>query len=120
MNAPTTADEWWELVDNQWEFLLEIFGQFLPMYKEAPESLYTEVSPTNPKVANTAWDDVENCKAKRNHEKLRQYLFACWESAPDNSSIHSIPGWGSLCDLLSESWVFENQNPENSLSESNS
>ena len=109
--AIQNKDDWWELVDTHWQNLIEIFGMFLPMYKPAPKSLYTEVSETNPQVAKNSWLDVERCKHERDNEKLRQYLFAAWESAPDNHSIHSIASWGVLCDLLSEDWVFQPEEP---------
>lgn len=109
MKAPTTVDEWWENVSADWDNLCEIFGRFLPMHEPAPADLHSKISPTNPQVSKTAWQDIEVCRANKNWEKLHQYLYAAWESAPDKGWIHELQGWNTLCDLLSEEWVFHDE-----------
>ena len=41
---------------------------------------------------------------------LSSLLELAWLAAPDNGSIHGIPGWGILCDLCSESHVLFSDN----------
>lgn len=43
----------------------------------------------------------------QNGLELISILNTAWFNAPDNNAIHSIPSWGTLCNLCSESWVFE-------------
>jgi hypothetical protein len=40
---------------------------------------------------------------KQNRDtRLHDYFNAAWWRAPDNGSIHTIPGWNILCDLCCE------------------
>lgn len=36
-------------------------------------------------------------------------LSDAWFKAPDTRSLHSLNGWGLLCDLCSENWVFQGE-----------
>ena len=40
-------------------------------------------------------------------ETIHKFLEKMWLDAPDKRYIHSWEGWGILCDLCSEVWVFE-------------
>lgn len=48
--------------------------------------------------------DVKNT----NGIEISSILNTTWFNAPDSSGIRHIPSWGALCDLCSESWVFDN------------
>ena len=81
MWGPTTKDEWWQLVDDDWENLSAIFDR----------------------VGMDTWD-AEVYKARRD-PRLHPILEEVWARAPDKPHIHEWPGWGVLCDLCSESYV---------------
>lgn len=55
----------------------------------------------------------ELVKAARdnNHDAAHNLLEAAWSDAPDSRSIHGWPGWGDLCDLCSEYWVCDPEEP---------
>lgn len=102
--VPTTKDEWWQLLEDRWEQISDILHMFLPMW-EHHDIWYT---PTVPSMDGV----VENLRIFRNPE-IARYLNAAWASAPDDSSIHSIPGWGALCNLCSEEWcLYEEENDQ--------
>ncbi|MBU2177604.1 MAG: hypothetical protein KJ556_21135 [Gammaproteobacteria bacterium] len=81
---PKNKKEWWDNVDSRWHDLDNIIMRFIP---------------------NAA---VEAATFKQNHdERLADIFQTAWSKAPDASWIHSIPGWGVLCDLCSERFVLE-------------
>ncbi len=41
------------------------------------------------------------------HVALVSFCNKVWFALPDNRGLHSIPGFYALCDLCSESWVFD-------------
>jgi len=75
-----TIEEWWFLVDDMWNPLFSIIGRF------------------NPKDQAKA----EKARKKRKATDLYVILNRAWAAAPDSGSIHSIKGWGRLCDLCSD------------------
>lgn len=75
-----TREEWWFLVDKNWGDLHSIIARF---------------APGNGKGAAKVKED-------RDAVTLYNYLNAAWYRAPDKKWIHSIPGWGMLCDLCSD------------------
>ena len=88
MSYPKNKEEWWALVDGNWEDLLSILSRFTqPTDKEITEILQT--------------------KKNRDGYKLCRYLNDAWAKAPDKQWIRDIPGWFDLCDLCSESYVLE-------------
>lgn len=86
-----TPEDWWKLVETQWPKLHRILCNFVPV-----EEL----------------GKAESAKANKNWASLWTCFQHAWFAAPDSPEIHSIPGWGDLCDLCSENWVFEIQCPE--------
>ena len=83
MDYPKTKAEYWQLVDAHWTDLYNIIVKFLPR-----ENL----------------DRADILRKERNAE-LGVWFDRAWASAPDDPSIHDIPGWGLLCDLCSEAYV---------------
>lgn len=90
MKIETSAD-WWYIVETKWDQLLNILKNYL-----SPNDI----------------EDAEKAKIKRNWETLHHYFEEAWWHAPDNRSIHYIPGWFDLCDLCSEVGVFEENKDE--------
>lgn len=52
---------------------------------------------------------IDQAFDKEDHEKLSDALQMIWAAAPDYRSVHTQPGWSTLCDLLSEYWVFDEE-----------
>lgn len=52
---------------------------------------------------------IDQALDKQDHEKLSDILQMIWAAAPDHRSVHTQPGWSTLCDLLSEYWVFDEE-----------
>ena len=86
-----TPDDWWELVENEWFDLRKILIRFLDI--------------------SQVYDAGRYIKSK-NYSSLHNLFEEAWYQAPDNPEIHDIPGWGNLCDLCSEFWVFDTPEQE--------
>lgn len=97
----TNEEEWWQALNDNWDRLLGILYRFIPMSQYLDYKQEITMIPMG--------QTIESLKQNRDPQIVR-YLNAAWMSAPDNISIHSIPGWGLLCDLCSEEWcLYENQ-----------
>jgi len=103
----SAADRWWRLLDQNWEKLLSICEQFLYLDQLAGKTpfdfgggraVYIPVSKRNPKVDGSLREDIARCRMKRD-VRLSLYLHAAWAEAPDDFSVHLIPGWSVLCNL---------------------
>src|SRR5579859_1564173 len=97
-----TPSDWWACVDRYWPQLRAILYRFIPMDKNEGYDGEILLFPLS--------KHIEELKEQRNQD-LARYFNAAWGAAPDDPSIHRIPGWGMLCDLCSEEWVF-NEPPE--------
>ena len=73
-------EEWWFLVDHHWNDLHSIINRFAGSYSAG----------------------ALKAKADRNKHKLYSIFNEAWFDAPDSPTLHSIPGWGIMCDLCSE------------------
>ena len=71
---------WWDSVDTHWYDLQSIIHVY----------------------AKDMLQDATKAKSDRDHLGLYRVMNEAWFNAPDHKGIHSIPGWGVLCDLLSE------------------
>ena len=89
---PTNKEEYWNVVDKYWSYLLDIVLRFGPEY-----IIYNEETK---KLA-----DVITSLKETHSTELVEYFNKTWASAPDTGYIHAIPAWHILCDLCSESIV---------------
>lgn len=106
MNIRTPSD-WWALLDTHWPNLLGIARAVgAPLSGFAPELQGDNIS------TEVLLIFIERAKVNRDHEKMSYFLQLCWGAAPDEPGIHSWPSWGVLCDLCSEAWVFDPDEPE--------
>jgi hypothetical protein len=80
MRYPKTPEEWWSLVDKEWDNLLGIMQRYITVPSE----------------------EITKAKEQKQHTKLIKYFNDAWFNAPDAIRIHTIPGWYALCDLCSE------------------
>ena len=83
-----TPEDWWLIVENNWEYLCKICYAFLP---EINRQL------------------LEKTKKEKDELFLLRCFEDAWWNAPDSPKIHDIPGWNNLCDLCSEKWVFDKE-----------
>jgi hypothetical protein len=113
MGCPTNKEEWWKSLEENWDNILHIFYQFLPMHEHCDYKNNITAIPLS--------STIQNLKNTRNSE-IARYLNRAWAAAPDHISIHSIPSWGELCDLCSEEYclyedkVFLRENNDTSAS----
>jgi|HubBroStandDraft_2_1064218.scaffolds.fasta_scaffold1048408_1 hypothetical protein len=84
---PKTAEEYWKTVDTYWADLYNILVRFLP---------------------NNRLAQADHLRLIKNAELVSLFNDAWW-NAPDNQSIHSIPGWHILCDLCSEAYLVQEE-----------
>lgn len=100
-----TPEDWWSVVDAQWSKIIGIFQNCnapLDGHVWRDEIFGEEVF-----HGKTLAVMLEEAKADRDHDALGHFLDLLWAAAPDKPYIHSWPGWGDLCDLCSERWVFD-------------
>ena len=90
---------WWETLERHWPDIRQCMARFLPFLAHQVISR-GDVVPSE----QTLGEEIDRLKATRN-VFLCRYLFAAWDSAPDEAWIHQKPGWDVLCDLLAEEAV---------------
>jgi len=96
-----TPDDWWNLVDQNWDYLVSIIGHLMVLGFPAFE---TPGDSESPATGRSIREEIVHLKETRN-QKLARYFHAAWGLASD-AYAWSVPGWGALCDLCSEEWVF--------------
>ena len=117
--APTTKEEYWELVDNNWEDLSSIISVYHPSYNKKHKMPITAAFAENFReqveeeiksqdVNLSALERAELAKKDR-HENIVAILNETWWGIPESTSCWSIKGFGLLCDLCSESYCLEEQ-----------
>lgn len=99
----STQQDWWNLVERNWEDLSSILWRFLPMDEREIIDEETNTVVLSPDLKTMA-QHVDRLQREKNSH-LARYFFAAWDSAPDSPEIHVIPGWAVLCDLCSEEHV---------------
>lgn len=82
----TNKADWWDGLGSQWGNIQLILGRF---------------------VSNEEEESAKQAYKDRDEVEMLRVLNNAWWNASDDSSIHEIPGWGDMCDLCSESWVFD-------------
>ena len=92
--------DWWDAVEGNWSDLIGIGERFCPLYEQ--RNLRGETT-----VGKTLLQHVEEYRMKKDWESLWLFFQKAWGTAPDDLSIHFIPSWNILCDLCSETWVFD-------------
>lgn len=95
---PVDAKQWWDLVDVRWESLMDIVFHHMSCSAQAYEVPGNAASkPTG----RTIWEELEYLREKRDM-RLSDYFHAAWGMASD-AYAWSVPHWGALCNLCSES-----------------
>ena len=97
-SGPNTIEQWWALVDEWWAELLSITEKYVKLDKP--------VEKDGKMLGINGYIHMAQLKQERD-PKLVGYFDTAWCNAPDVGWIHAQRGWGVLCDLCSEQWVFD-------------
>lgn len=90
-----TAQQWWDILKDWWDEITAIWYKFIP---------------------DTPSPEILLAARKRRDPALVRFCHVAWMNAPDNGTIHAIPGWEVLCDLCSECHVlYDEDGPEGKL-----
>lgn len=102
MPVINSKKDWWKVADENWVNLLIIMDKFRILEKNMTIEAVVEEEYLTPLAARaTKW------REEKDHEKLSLLFQQTWGNAPDTPLLSKIPGWWALCDLCSESWVFD-------------
>lgn len=115
---PKTAEQWWQLFEAYKTELRDLVCSYHPSYARR-----TPMMPITAPNAEMACDLVrERIESKtidnplecfdqfyeqKNGNALVSILNQTWFGVPESRDAHSLPGFGALCDLCSESYVLE-------------
>jgi len=106
--------EWTQLLDSNWDDLIVMIGRYHPASEqptlEAPrpitapgaERACQETREEIREKGGSPIDAARLAKKEGDHETLWSLLQQTWFGLPESESVHSIPGFGVLCDLCSE------------------
>lgn len=125
MDYPKTKAEWWQLVDENQEDLINCVRQFHPNSKtDYHPSREFMITASN---AEAACERVRACITKNQvgdpvllakmyildrEPHLVHILNETWFGAPESRSVMSVPGFGILCDLCSKSYLLYEENED--------
>ena len=110
----TNKQEWWEIVDKNWENLKSLVKTFhssnksipdLEITNERAEALRKEL--TQNKKAKSM-PDLEKLKKEQDIKMLDVFNDTYW-NIPESTSCWRYPGFGILCDLCSEGYVLNEE-----------
>ena len=117
MTIKTPAD-WWAAFDANRDDLRRLVGNFHPVHANedwvdefpisagAAEEMCKQVRKeiTSPLLPQLEFDEAA---LNRNPDVIVKLLNQTWFGVPESYESRSLPGFFVLCDLCSESWVFE-------------
>ena len=98
-----TEQDWWNSFDQLYKLLPNMAYEFnWDLTAEATESGLK----VDDGLGCSIYKYLKILQDNKDHEKLLTYLNIMWNVAPDQKWIHTVNGWSILCDLCSESWMF--------------
>lgn len=92
-----TPEDWWTLFDALYA-------------RKSFEEIASNIYGTAPHFSVTT-KMLGVAKDLRNHDIAVEVLNTMWNDAPDKPYIHEWRDWGNLCNLCSECWVFNPEEP---------
>lgn len=105
---PETREDWWRLVDENWDDLKNLIETFHPSKKNAPKMEITanRAELVRQEICSTIDElgDYESLKNNRDNELLSIFNETYW-GMPESVSCHDYPKFYLLCDLCSEGYV---------------
>lgn len=114
MSIIKTPKDWWDNVEVHWEHLMDVFSRCgAPMrYDEQGHWWSNGIGEEPTRHDKPLPQFLMDLRNNKDHEELHRYFNLCWLAAPDKPYIHEWRGWGVLCDLCSEIWVFDPEEQE--------
>jgi hypothetical protein len=99
-------ESWWAMVQDNWDEILTILSEQL----DSNSLAYDE--PGDPDSALTGRNLLQELIFLKQQQdpKITRYFHAAWWIASDGYARANHPGWGQLCDLLSEEEFLYEQN----------
>jgi len=96
----SNREDYWVCVNANWTDILALFGKVgIDLRSEQGVGEMLEIP---------LYKHLEMLREKRS-PNIVHYFDWVWGVAPDRPYIHEWAGWFALCDLCSESWVFEEE-----------
>jgi len=102
MATINNVGDWWAAVDGAWGDLTDIVAHHMDVFHPAYE---VPGDAKSPPTGRDIGDELTHLKTTRDR-RLARYFAAAWFMA-NEAYCWSVPNWGTLCDLLSEEWVFD-------------
>jgi hypothetical protein len=124
-----TVNDWWGVVEEFWEQLVSMTKAYHPgspigaqlqsgqpadldLHITAPgaEDARRRIQKALEKEQEGKTDPTARlfeAREKKDWRALRKIFGDVWFGIPESMGAHSIPGFGALCDLCSEDWVFQ-------------
>jgi hypothetical protein len=99
-----TPADYWALVDDCWQQLLEIVGHHIQLDAPAHEKPGEGDSPM---TGRNVLQELGHLKKTRD-PKIVRYFNAAWCMASE-AYCWSVDRWGDFCDLCSEEWVLHDK-----------
>ena len=114
---PKTKDEWWQFVKYYRQPLRDLVAEFHPVYARWGRPMKI-TAPGAEQVSDHIREEIERetiddplkCFdqfVEQRSEGLAHLLGEVWFGIPESRDAHSLPAFGVLCDLCSESYVLE-------------
>ena len=119
-----TPADWWHVVDQHWDKLLKLIVDWHPASGMRPA---TDPNAITARMAEGACalvrseieakekhlpspeDRAHAAKEARDQDTLISLFNSAWFGIPESIGSHRLPGFGQLCDLCSESYVFQQE-----------
>lgn len=108
-----TKEDWWASCEKHWRNILDIFDRIGADMGRSEEAHWWADRMGEPDTHHEKClvDTLEDYKLAKQHEPLIRLFNRAFHGAPDNDYIHTWKGWGAFCDLCSEEWVFQPEEP---------
>lgn len=113
-----TMDEWWQIVNENWQSLRSLVACFypraenplpdyeMPITAHAPEqarrACVNQIVKTRKMEPVNIKDHIETLKVTRSAGDLHRVFDETWFGIPESLGAHDLPGFGKLCDLCSD------------------
>lgn len=119
--------EWWHVVEEYKSWLRDMIERFHPSSdarsvgdlqsfpitavgaEKVCEQAREEIRAQEKGLSISPEERFDRALASLDWGALLTLFSATWVGIPESMGAHSIPGFGALCDLCSESWVFEEE-----------
>ena len=104
-----TPADWWEALDAEWDDLVAIVAHKIDLSHAAYMPPGKDEARGGTPTGRTISAELDYLRTNRTAKAawaLGRYFNAAWGMASD-AYAWSVPGWGTLCDLCSEEWVFQ-------------